>query len=238
MLQAAAPAKPLSAWAWASLGKLIQRQYKTQPRKGLGFFYIKTMIMIKNHHTSLCVLAILATAWSAQASPVAGPSGVQLAQANTNNNAAPVLQRREASAERALAQTATDAGMRTCKPLLDQVNRFLISNSQSAGMAFVSPNHPNTRLFSSSIEIESPQSVTYASAHFAPNGDSNCGVVYDAVTYWAESCAVVSSRLIKDVKPLGTLGSKIAMLDGGPTMRIFLMPAGPGCIQIKKEVMF
>jgi hypothetical protein len=206
----------------------------------LGFFYIKTMIMIKNHHTSLFVLALLATVWSAQASPVAGPSGVQLAQANTNinNNAAPVLQRREASAERALAQTATDAGMRTCKPLLDQVNRFLISNSQSAGMAFVSPNHPNTRLFSSSIEIESPQSVTYASAHFAPNGDSNCGVVYDAVTYWAESCAVVSSRLIKDVKPLGTLGSKIAMLDGGPTMRIFLMPAGPGCIQIKKEVMF
>lgn len=195
------------------------------------------MIMNKNHHTSLFVLAILATAWSAQASPVAGPSGVQLAQANTSN-AAPVLQRREASAERALAQTATDAGMRTCKPLLDQVNRFLISNSQSAGMAFVSPNHPNTRLFSSSIEIESPQSVTYASAHFAPNGDSNCGVVYDAVTYWAESCAVVSSRLIKDVKPLGTLGSKIAMLDGGPTMRIFLMPAGPGCIQIKKEVMF
>jgi hypothetical protein len=191
-----------------------------------------------NPHALLAGLAFLATALISQANPAAGPPGVQLAQANTNNNAAPVLQRREASAERALAQTATDAGMRTCKPLLDQVNRFLISNSQSAGMAFVSPNHPNTRLFSSSIEIESPQSVTYASAHFAPNGDSNCGVVYDAVTYWAESCAVVSSRLIKDVKPLGTLGSKIAMLDGGPTMRIFLMPAGPGCIQIKKEVMF
>ena len=28
------------------------------------------------------------------------------------------------------------------------------------------------------------------------------------------------------------------VIDGGPTMRIFLMPAGPGCIQIKKEVMF
>jgi hypothetical protein len=190
-----------------------------------------------NPHALLAGLAFLATALISQANPAAGPPGVKLAQANTSN-AAPVLQRREASAERALAQTATDAGMRTCKPLLDQVNRFLISNSQSAGMAFVSPNHPNTRLFSSSIEIESPQSVTYASAHFAPNGDSNCGVVYDAVTYWAESCAVVSSRLIKDVKPLGTLGSKIAMLDGGPTMRIFLMPAGPGCIQIKKEVMF
>lgn len=190
-----------------------------------------------NLHALLVGLAFLATALSSQANPAAGPPGVQLAQANTGS-AAPVLQRREASAERALAQTATDAGMRTCKPLLDQVNRFLISNSQSAGMAFVSPNHPNTRLFSSSIEIESSQSVTYASAHFAPNGDSNCGVVYDAVTYWAESCAVMSSRLIKDVKPLGTLGSKIAMLDGGPTMRIFLMPAGPGCIQIKKEVMF
>ena len=203
-----------------------------------------------NLQALLVGLAFLTTAWSAQANPVAGPPGVQLAQANTSNSA-PVLQRREASAERAdlspaacaraeraLAQTATDAGMRTCKPLLDQVNRFLISNSQSAGMAFVSPNHPNTRLFSSSIEIESPQSVTYASAHYAPNGDSNCGVVYDAVTYWAESCAVVSSRLIKDVKPLGTLGSKIAMLDGGPTMRIFLMPGGPGCIQIKKEVIF
>lgn len=141
--------------------------------------------------------------------------------------------------EQVLAQVTQNAGVRTCKPLADKVNRYLIADSQSSGVLFIAPENANGRIFSGTLEIESKQgSTTYASASYVPYGDLGCGVAYDAVTYWKESCAEVSSKVLKDLRPLGALGSKINMLDGGPAMRMFLMPAGSGCIQIKKEVLY
>jgi hypothetical protein len=141
--------------------------------------------------------------------------------------------------EQVLAQVTQNAGVRTCKPLADKVNRYLIADSQSSGVLFIAPENANGHVFSGTLEIESKQgSTTYASASYAPYGEVGCGVAYDAVTYWKESCAEVSSKVLKELRPLGPLGSKITMLDGGPAMRMFLMPAGAGCIQIKKEVLY
>ena len=150
---------------------------------------------------------------------------------------APAAQK-DGNAEKALAQAAQNAGLLTCKPLAEQVNRYLIANSISTGMLFAAPEKANTRIFSSSIEIQSKEILTYSSANFSPNGDVGCGVSYDAVTYWKDSCADVASKELKTLKPLGPLGNQISMLDGGPTMRIFLMPAGTGCVQIKKEIIY
>lgn len=141
--------------------------------------------------------------------------------------------------EQVLSQVTLSAGVRTCKPLADKVNRYLIADSQSSGVLFIAPENPNGRIFSSTVELESRQgTTTYASASYAPYGDTACGVAYDAVTYWKESCAEVSTKVLKELRPIGVLGSKIVMLDGGPAMRMFLMPAGSGCVQIKKEVLY
>lgn len=142
------------------------------------------------------------------------------------------------NAEQVLSQMAQNAGLRTCKPLADQVHRYLIGDGKSAGLLFTAPENANARIFSSTIEVENRQGSTYTSVSYAPYGDAGCGVAYDAVTYWKESCAEVSSKALKELRPIGTLGSKMAMLDGGPAMRMFLMPAGSGCVQIKKEVVY
>jgi hypothetical protein len=163
--------------------------------------------------------------------------GVRLAQA-APNSLATATQRRVDSAEQMISQAAQAAGVRACKPLTEQVTRYLVGNSQSSAMVFAAPGNAIARLFSNSIEIFNAQTLSYSSAHYAPTGESTCGVVYDAVTYWNESCADLSSKLLKEMKPMGLLGSKIAMLDGGPAMRMFLMPAGSGCIQIKKEILY
>lgn len=145
----------------------------------------------------------------------------------------------QASAEVFLAQAAVNAGLRTCKPLADRVNRYLIAEGQSSGLLSAAPENANMRIFSSTIEIESRQgTTTYASTTYAPYADAGCGVAYDAVTYWKESCAEVASTALKQLRPVGTLGNKINMLDGGPAMRMFLMPAGSGCVQIKKEILY
>ena len=137
-----------------------------------------------------------------------------------------------------LSKAAQDAGVRSCRPLADRVNQYLIGNAPSSGVLFAAPENANARVFSSMVELESGQGVTYVSANFAPYGDSGCGVAYDAVTYWPESCADVATKVLKELRPMGTLGKGIAMLDGGPAMRMFLMPAGTGCVQIKKELVY
>lgn len=30
----------------------------------------------------------------------------------------------------------------------------------------------------------------------------------------------------------------VFMLDGGPTVKVFLMPAGSGCVSVKKEMVY
>jgi len=147
----------------------------------------------------------------------------------------PVKQKEE-NAEKSLSQATQTAGIQTCRTLTDQTHRFLIAGNISSGVVFAAPEKPNARVFSTATEIQNNQSVTYASANFSPYGDTGCGVAYDAVTYWKESCADVTTKL--NMKSIGLLGNKISMLDGGPTMRMFLMPAGSGCVQIKKEVLF
>ena len=179
---------------------------------------------------SLALVAFSVTAQNASKS--SSPQAVQRAEA------APVTSN-WTNGEQVLSQVTQNAGVRTCKPLADRVNRYLIAESQSAGVLFMAPENANGRIFSGTLEIESRQgTTTYASASYAPYGEVGCGVAYDAVTYWKESCAEVSAKVLKELRPIGPLGSKIAMLDGGPAMRMFLMQAGSGCVQIKKEVVY
>lgn len=166
-------------------------------------------------------------------------NGVQLAQVAPNSLAAAVAApKRGDSAEVTIARVAQAAGVTTCRPVSEQVTRFLVGKAPSSAMVFVSPNNANASLFSNSIEIGGADAVSYASAHYAPTSQNTCGFVYDAVTYWKESCASLANKLKKELKPLGPLGSKLAVFDGGPAMRMFLMPAGAGCVQIKKEILY
>ncbi len=190
--------------------------------------------MNKNH---LYIAALMGLLCNGHAVANEALDGVHLAQAAPNTLAAAVQKKAE-TAEQVISQAAQAVGVRACKPLTEQVTRYLVANGQSSATVFAAPNNANARLFSNSIEIVNAQTVTYSSAHYAPTGETTCGVVYDAVTYWKESCSEVSSKLLKDMKPLGLLGSKIATFDGGPAMRMFLMPAGTGCIQIKKEILY
>ena len=53
--------------------------------------------------------------------------------------------------------------------------------------------------------------------------------------YVAQSPDVVEKSTFKALKRKGMLGKDTIILDGGP-VTIFLMPAGPGCVVIKKEI--
>lgn len=137
-----------------------------------------------------------------------------------------------------VAQAAQKAGIVNCLGRINQVSNFLVAGSEQSGASLtVSPQTPNEHTASLAFEIKSPQVLSYASADFAPLA-SGCGGTYEAVTHWQNSCKDVAKKGYAQLKFIGAIQSNILVLEGGPQLRVFLMPAGKGCVAIKKEVVY
>lgn len=140
-----------------------------------------------------------------------------------------------------LAQAAANVGVTDCVGRIHQVTDFLTTGSKSGAFLFLAPTDANRHVISSSLEVQSGGASTYASASFAPYGFGACGALYETVSYWSSPCDEVGARIFPSFSKAGSLGGQggtIAMLEGNPSVRVFLMPAGQGCISIKKEMLY
>jgi hypothetical protein len=86
------------------------------------------------------------------------------------------------------------------------------------------------------MELETDNGPTFISSSFAPHQINGCGATYDAVSYWPETCEVVAKKRFSLFEPVGKLHKAVLILNGGSATKVFLMPAGTGCVSIKKEV--
>ena len=137
-----------------------------------------------------------------------------------------------------VTQALVGQGVLSCASRINQVTSFLANGNQSGAMLFGIPGQPDQRMVSVSMELVSPDKTSaYASASFAPNQANGCGAVYEAVIYWPQNCDVVASRQFPQAKKLKVLQKSIQPLESGPA-KVFLMPAGSGCVSIKKEIVF
>lgn len=137
-----------------------------------------------------------------------------------------------------VTQALVGQGVLSCASRINQVTSFLASGNQSGAMLFGIPGQPDQRMVSVSMELAAPDKTTaYASASFAPNQANGCGAVYEAVIYWPQNCDVVAARQFPQAKKLKVLHKSIQPLESGPA-KVFLMPAGNGCVSIKKEIVF
>lgn len=135
-----------------------------------------------------------------------------------------------------VTQAAVQQGALTCASRINQVSNFLGFTPQAGALLMMSPNQPDQRLIPLAMEVPADQGAAYVSATFAPNQVNGCGATYDAVVYWPQKCALVASGQFANLKPVGQLKANIMVLDGGVATKVFLMPAGSGCVSIKKEV--
>ena len=130
-------------------------------------------------------------------------------------------------------------GVKRCLNRIEQVTDSLIAGTKSA-VTFFTPTglqDKDSSFLSVSMEVVSG-GLTYASAGFHPRMQSDCGGDYETVTYWQESCDIVASGQYANLKPLGAMLDQVQMLQGVGSIKVFLMPAGQGCIAIKKQVIF
>lgn len=138
-----------------------------------------------------------------------------------------------------VAQAAQKAGVVDCLERVNQVANFLTTgDAQSGATLSIPPQDANERMVSAAFEIQTPQVLSYASADFAPLA-SGCGGTYEAVVYWKNACDAVASKAFAQFKRIGPIKNSILALQGSSTqLRVFLMPAGQGCVSIKKEIVY
>lgn len=135
----------------------------------------------------------------------------------------------------ALTLVAVQKGALSCASRIEQISNYLGFSGQAGAMLMPPPAPADQRLLPVAIGLPTATGSAYVSATFAPHQANGCGASYDAVVYWAQACDAVAGQFAS-FKKVGALGRDIAVLDGGPQTKVFLMPAGTGCISIKKEV--
>jgi hypothetical protein len=135
-----------------------------------------------------------------------------------------------------VTQAAVQKGVLNCAGRINQVVNFLGFNAKAGAVLMIPPAQPDSRLIPVAMEIPFEGGVAYVSASFAPNQANGCGATYDSILYWPLSCDKVQVQQFKALKETGKMSKEITILDGGSDLKVFLMPAGSGCISIKKEV--
>jgi hypothetical protein len=172
-------------------------------------------------------LAFIISPATAEEKPKAGPSKTQTS-----------VNRSAASAVNGITQAAVRAGALSCANRINQVTNFLIAGTQNArALIFPLTNSSDNQLFSLSMEIPlKDTSSAYASASFSPNEANGCTGMYETVVYWPQKCTEVGEKNFGSFKKGGALSKNITVLNSGESIKIFLMPAGTGCVSIKKEI--
>jgi len=138
-----------------------------------------------------------------------------------------------ASSTHPVTQAFVQMGALSCAARINQMAGFLGAGDV---LLFNPPGQPDQRLLTYSMGAKNAAgSTSYVSASFAPNQANGCGAVYDAVTWWPDACDAVAARQFANLKKLSRPLGDIQVLDGGIATKIFLLPAGKGCVSVKKE---
>jgi len=141
------------------------------------------------------------------------------------------------NAANAVTQAAVQHGVLTCVSRINQVTNFLGFGPQAGALLMAHAQQPDTRLLPLAMEVPTEAGSTYVSATFAPGQANGCGAAYEAVSYWPQKCDAVAAKQFAGFKRTEqALRKSITVLDGGSATKVFLMPAGSGCVAIKKEV--
>lgn len=137
-----------------------------------------------------------------------------------------------------IVDAAVKAGVKSCADRIYQVSDFLTTGIKTGAIIFPPYTEPDKSLVSFSLALDMPNGKkAYVSESFAPNQASGCSSLYESVVYWEENCTDVAKRQFASLKNASVINNNLIMLDGGTNVRVFLMPAGTGCVAIKKEVL-
>jgi len=138
-----------------------------------------------------------------------------------------------------LANAMGQAGVVHCQGRVEQVADFLASsNSNSGAMLLLPPDHLNDHMISAALEVFDGSVLFYSNMDYAPLVAYGCDAIFETVIYWPNNCETIAKTQFKQAKNTGKMRQYITVLTAGSSLQIFLMPAGNGCVAIKKQAIF
>ena len=137
-----------------------------------------------------------------------------------------------------LTQALTQSGVVHCQGRVQQVAEFLSSGMNSGVSLLMPSDHINDHLISVSMEVFDGKAMFYANMDFAPLLAYGCDASFETIVYWSNACEVVAKSQFAQAKKSGKMRQFIQVLTFSENLQIFLMPAGNGCISIKKQALF
>lgn len=140
-----------------------------------------------------------------------------------------------ALAQNDVVTKATKAGVKSCLPAVEALSGFLVGKDPHGADDAWHRKDTDKQIYTSTIERITPNGTQLSSLSVAPVEAGGCSAVYEQVQWLPTSCLVVAQEHYPKLKYNGVLANKVAVLAGPAT--VYLYPAGPGCLVLKKEVM-
>jgi len=191
---------------------------------------------------TLVVLSSLACSVAAQAQ--AEPGGAKkraAAAAPAVPAAAPAVAGAAANSGqgKALRDVFARAGVVNCGPRVEQIGDFLLKQTEAGVFLFLPFSAPDQHQVGVALELAAPGGgpSAFASAEFSPEPVGGCGGSYESISYLPVTCTELARTTLAANKSLGVLKRNIQTLELSELGRVFLMPAGAGCVLIKRELL-
>jgi len=137
-----------------------------------------------------------------------------------------------------LAVMAAQVRSTACAGMARTIGEKVLGDGATSGVVLAARQGADQALFSASLESRDGAGAHFVSAFLAPNARGGCDAGYDDVRYWGKPCGELA---LQDLRGLGLarpLGAQVSTFVMGPNQHVYLLPAGVGCVTVRKEVMF
>lgn len=126
-------------------------------------------------------------------------------------------------------------GIKTCISAVEKVSNFIADGDHGASSVWNS-KVPDESAFSSVIERTYSDGAILTSMTVARTKSEHCYAEYEKVIYFTDNCMATVQKNYKDAEYKGEVNKNITSLNQGG-VDVFLMPAGTGCVVVRKEIL-
>lgn len=135
-----------------------------------------------------------------------------------------------------VAAAAAQLRMSACASQLQTIVTFLLEGQD--GNFTLQPLGPDSNRWPVVVALESshPANGRTRLATIIVSPGAGCSGFYQQTIWWAEPCSQVKRSLFADFQNPRLLHREVQVSEANAALQLYLMPAGSGCVSVKKEL--
>ncbi len=144
----------------------------------------------------------------------------------------------QAFADPQVATTAKEGGVKACLKAVAELEDFFGKDVRYGHWSQWAKEGADSQPFTTTLELTFSDGTHLVDLTVTPATDGTCAYEYTRTFYVAKTCiAATKDSFMKDYEYKAEVNQKVSAFAKG-NVKIFLMPAGDGCVVQKKEVGF